>query len=75
LFDILTVMGEYQTVCSMMALFEVPVPGGDGFPDITGEECDGRIRRVRRLMGCPEPDVAKYDQLLTSAQEAGTRKS
>jgi len=27
LFDILTVMGEYQTVCSMMALFEVPVPG------------------------------------------------
>ena len=26
LFDITAVMGEYQTVCSMLALFEVPVP-------------------------------------------------
>src|ERR1700719_2483515 len=28
--------------------------GGDGFPDITGEERDRRVRRVRRLMGKDE---------------------
>ncbi|MBV8520732.1 MAG: carboxymuconolactone decarboxylase family protein [Acetobacteraceae bacterium] len=30
LFDLTAVMGVYQTVCSMLALFEVPAPNRDG---------------------------------------------
>jgi hypothetical protein len=38
--------------------------GGDGFPDITGEERDRRVRRVRWLMGEDElssPVVGRGD--------------